>query len=635
MNGATPFLSTCILESIESIFYFARSFDAEYLNLGFVDLHQALLMQIILRLNKKYINLIDNNIQGFKSYIKGVFDMKNNANSSSSTEIQSATPSGLLFWNRFEAEGNVLPSEIGPDVQLADRFINSWDYAEIVPGKFGNGLWIDRDANDYDSMVGGNFFGTSLQDMALTPERGAIEFWFTFKYDASTEDHAYFFQNATQLTGDFTDSINSNVWIAAIWSGWSSNEKNFEFMMDNVSDSQPGAFIETPSFSAAPGGSLEFVDGTTYHMAYVWDSNGIDSTSDTMRIYVDGEKVASGNQALPTGSFDPYLYLGTVPNPFPDRTGFYDSVVGVTDNLKIWNYGKSDFSDRFVEGIGPQQEIVGTVGDDDLTGTSGADIIRGLAGSDTIQGLAGADTISAGLGNDLVSADDGDDEVTGDGGDDIVLGGAGNDTLSGGIGQDRLLGQAGNDNLFGGNGRDRLNGGDGDDVLKGGFGNDIANGGTGNDSLSGDSGHDTLTGSFGNDLLAGGAGNDTLIGVEPSIVGSGFGFGASEVDILRGGLGSDTFVLGNASRVYYSDGDPLTTGDSDYALIKDFNASEDVIQLHGSQALYSLDIYTVSSGVFEAALIYDPGIAERAEIIGILQNVSADLNLTSTAFSYV
>lgn len=561
--------------------------------------------------------------------------MKNNANSSSSTEIQSATPSGLLFWNRFEAEGNVLPSEIGPDVQLADRFINSWDYAEIVPGKFGNGLWIDRDANDYDSMVGGNFFGTSLQDMALTPERGAIEFWFTFKYDASTEDHAYFFQNATQLTGDFTDSINSNVWIAAIWSGWSSNEKNFEFMMDNVSDSQPGAFIETPSFSAAPGGSLEFVDGTTYHMAYVWDSNGIDSTSDTMRIYVDGEKVASGNQALPTGSFDPYLYLGTVPNPFPDRTGFYDSVVGVTDNLKIWNYGKSDFSDRFVEGIGPQQEIVGTVGDDDLTGTSGADIIRGLAGSDTIQGLAGADTISAGLGNDLVSADDGDDEVTGDGGDDIVLGGAGNDTLSGGIGQDRLLGQAGNDNLFGGNGRDRLNGGDGDDVLKGGFGNDIANGGTGNDSLSGDSGHDTLTGSFGNDLLAGGAGNDTLIGVEPSIVGSGFGFGASEVDILRGGLGSDTFVLGNASRVYYSDGDPLTTGDSDYALIKDFNASEDVIQLHGSQALYSLDIYTVSSGVFEAALIYDPGIAERAEIIGILQNVSADLNLTSTAFSYV
>lgn len=562
--------------------------------------------------------------------------MKNNANLPSSESIQSATPSGLVFWNRFEAEGNVLPSEIGPDVQLADRFINSWDYAEIVPGKFGNGLWVDRDANDYDSMVGGNFFGTSLQDMALTPERGAIEFWFTFKYDASTEDAAFFFMNANQLAGDFSGSdMNTNVVINAGWSGWSSNGKSFYIYMDNVSDSQPLALIQTPDFSAAPGGSLGFVDGTTYHMAYVWDSNGIDSTSDTMRMYVDGVKVASGSPVLPTGSFDPYLYVGTVPNPFPDRTGFYDSVVGITDNLKIWNYGKSDFSDRFVEGIGPQQEIVGTVGDDDLTGTSGADIIRGLAGSDTIQGLAGADTISAGLGNDLVSADDGDDEVTGDGGDDILLGGEGNDTLSGGIGQDRLVGQAGNDNLFGGNGRDRLNGGNGDDLLRGGFGNDIANGGTGNDSLSGDGGDDTLTGSFGNDLLAGGAGNDTLIGVEPSTAGSGVGFGAGEVDALRGGLGNDIFVLGSASRVYYSDGDPLTTGDSDYAWIKDFNASEDVIRLHGSQALYSLDIYTVSSGVFEAALIYDPGIAERAEIIGILQNVSADLNLTSTAFSYV
>ena len=235
--------------------------------------------------------------------------MKNNANSSSSTVLQSATPPGLVFWNRFEAEGNVLPSEIGPDVQLADRFINSWDYAEIVPGKFGNGLWIDRDANDYDSTVGGNFFATNLQEMALTPEQGAIEFWFTFKYDASTEDHAYFFICGSELTGDFDDMNINTFSIEAGWSGWSENGKYFSFRMDNQADDQPAILIRTPDFSAAPGGSLGFVDGTTYHMAYVWDSNGIDSTSDTMRMYVDGEKVASGNQALPTGSFDPYLEL--------------------------------------------------------------------------------------------------------------------------------------------------------------------------------------------------------------------------------------------------------------------------------------------------------------------------------------
>ncbi len=205
----------------------------------------------------------------------------------------------------------------------------------------------------------------------------------------------------------------------------------------------------------------------------------------------------------------------------------------------------------------------------------------------------------------------------------------------GGNGADRLNGGDGDDSLRGGVGNDILLGEAGDDTISGSDGNDVANGGAGNDNLSGYVGSDSLVGSFGNDVLAGGAGNDTLTGIESSTAGSGVGFGAGEVDTLRGGLGGDTFVLGNASRVYYSDGNPLTTGDSDYALIKDFNASEDVIRLHGSQVLYSLDIYTVSSGVFEAALIYDPGIAERAEIIGILQNVSSDVSLTSAAFSYV
>ena len=567
--------------------------------------------------------------------------------------VPSALPSGLIFWNRFEAEGEVLPSEVGPDVLLANRFIDSWDYAEIAPGKFGNGLWIDRDANDYDSMVGGNFFGTNLQDMALTPQQGAIEFWFTFKYDSSTEDHAYFFINGSELTGDF-DDINLNTFeIMAGWSGWSGNGKYLWFNMDNKADDQPGITVRTPDFSAGPGGKWGFEDGTTYHFAYVWDSAGIDSTSDTMRMYIDGEEAASGAQALPKGSFDPYMYLGTLPNPYPDRTGFYDSVVGINDNMKIWNYAKTDFSDRFVEGVGPQEDMVGTAGEDDLTGTNAPDTIRGLAGADTIQGLGGADTIFAGFGDDLVSADDGNDEVAGDSGNDNLLGGAGNDTLKGGIDQDRLLGQAGNDTLLGGSGRDRLNGGEGNDTLKGNWGgdtllgdagddilrgedgNDIAHGGAGDDDLADYSGTNTLIGGFGNDTLTGGLGRDTLIGVETASAGTGTGFGAGEVDSLRGGKGKDTFVLGNANRVFYSDGDPLTIGDLDHALIKDFNVAEDVIRLHGARVSYSLDIYTVGAGKLDAAIMYDPGITDRAEIIGIVQNVASDFAITGSAFSFV
>lgn len=273
-------------------------------------------------------------------------------------KIDGNTGSGLVLWNRFETKDVVVPdvllSEVGPDIHLRNHLINKWTEAKIIPGKFGNGLFVNNDiVNGWDT-TGANFFGTSLEEMSLTSKQGTIEYWFTFKYDSSTEDHAYFFHNATTLEGHFPgdsigQNINTNVALAAGWSGWSSNGKTFFLYMDDVSDSQPAVSITTPSFSAAPGGSLGFVDGTTYHFAFAWDSSGIDSSSDTMRIYVDGVNVASGSAALPAGAFDPYLYVGTAPNSGSLST-VYDAVKGVSDNLKIWNYAKTDYSDRFEEG---------------------------------------------------------------------------------------------------------------------------------------------------------------------------------------------------------------------------------------------------------------------------------------------
>ena len=160
-------------------------------------------------------------------------------------------------------------------------------------------------------------------------------------------------------------------------------------------------------------------------------------------------------------------------------------------------------------------------------------------------------------------------------------------------------------------------------------------GGNGSDSLSGGVNDDTLEGGFGNDNLDGGEGDDKLIGVDSTTAGSGVGFGAGEVDTLTGAAGGDTFVLADATRVYYSDGDPLTLGDSDYALITDFNISEDTIQLKGSADLYSLDFFTSSTGTIDALLIYDPGVTARGEAIGILQNASTDLTISSEGFSFV
>lgn len=301
----------------------------------------------------------------------------------------------------------------------------------------------------------------------------------------------------------------------------------------------------------------------------------------------------------------------------------------------------------------PPPDIIGTEGDDVLTGTNRGELIDGQGGNDILQGLggndqifgggdndlisagAGNDTVEGGTGSDVISGNNGNDQLSGNEGQDDILGGDGNDEINGGDDSDRLLGEAGNDTINGDNGNDTIDGGNGNDTINGGNGIDSLFGGNGSDSLSGGVNNDTIEGGFGNDNLDGGEGDDRLIGVDSTTVLSGVGFGAGEVDTLTGAAGGDTFVLADATRVYYSDGDPFTLGDSDYALITDFNASEDRIQLKGSADLYSLDFFPSTTGTIDALLIYDPGVTARGEAIGILQNASTDLTISSPGFSFV
>ena len=301
----------------------------------------------------------------------------------------------------------------------------------------------------------------------------------------------------------------------------------------------------------------------------------------------------------------------------------------------------------------PAPDIIGTEGDDVLTGTNRGEKIQGLGGDDILQGLGGNDgifgddgndlisagdgndTVEGGAGTDLISGDNGDDNLNGQSGQDDIFGGEGNDQINGGGESDQLLGEAGNDTINGEDGNDTINGGSGSDTVNGGNGIDRLFGGNDNDQITGGVGSDTLTGGFGNDSLDGGEGDDELIGVDPTTTGSGVGFGAGEQDTLTGGAGSDKFVFADATRVYYSDGDPSTTGDSDFGLVKDFNASEDVIQLQGSADLYELDFFPTSTGSINAALIYDPEVLARGEVIGILENVSTDLTISEPAFTFV
>ena len=206
---------------------------------------------------------------------------------------------------------------------------------------------------------------------------------------------------------------------------------------------------------------------------------------------------------------------------------------------------------------------------------------------------------------------------------ELLQGTSGNDSINGFAGNDTINGLAGNDSLLGGGDNDNVNGDGGDDILKGGNGNDTVDGGTGNDRVLGNNGNDFLTGGEGNDRVFGQNGSDVIIGVDPNNNTPGL----NEADVLTGGADADTFILGDDTQAFYDDGVDGSRGNTDRAVINDFDkASGDIIQLHGTPGDYQLR--TVPR--------LDPKntqILYKGELIGIVKNVT-DLDLNGSEFQY-
>ncbi|MCA1990829.1 MAG: hypothetical protein LDL41_02110 [Coleofasciculus sp. S288] len=303
---------------------------------------------------------------------------------------------------------------------------------------------------------------------------------------------------------------------------------------------------------------------------------------------------------------------------------------------------------RNMEPLGEEADnspvIYGSNGDDNLMGSSANQEIFGYSGNDIIDGGAGDDTLDAGEGDDTLDGGIGNDSLFGNIGNDSLNGGIGNDTLYGQEGIDRLYGNTDNDTLYGGSdndilygekgddylvgqtGNDTLEGNEGNDTLDGNEGNDTLKGGIGDDSLFGNIDDDTLYGDEGNDTLNGGEGNDTLIGANPTLADP----GVSEVDLLQGMSGGDTFVLGDAIKAFYTQDGTAEQGRTDYGNIADFNPSEDVIRLHGNASNYQL----VNLGS-QTEIFYGETDSPQDELIGIIQGAFPVLNLSSSQFIYV
>lgn len=251
----------------------------------------------------------------------------------------------VTFWNKLGSETEILNSEIGPGIQLASYLIPDWAQAQILPGQFGNGLFVNHDTNEGWANDGGNFFAIDLAQTTLTPARGTIEFWFTFLYDSGTHNHAPFFKTIDAFANHFNGGYpRADVSLQGTWGGWDYGTYGKWFCF-----SVAGVDVCTPEYSAGPGGALDFQSGTTMHFAFVWDASGIDGTADTIRIYVDGRQWAATQEKLQiTGELDQFMYIGSSPN-YDGWDHYYNAVKGITDNFIIRDVAKTNFSDRFNE----------------------------------------------------------------------------------------------------------------------------------------------------------------------------------------------------------------------------------------------------------------------------------------------
>jgi len=233
-------------------------------------------------------------------------------------------------------------------------------------------------------------------------------------------------------------------------------------------------------------------------------------------------------------------------------------------------------------------------------------------------------TYTGGSANDTLTLGNGDNVITAGRGHDTIVVGNGNNVINLGLGIDSVT-TGDNTGISFAHAlkelhldlaTEKLGGCAEGDTLSGGF-----NSVTGTflaDTMVAGSRDITLVGGPGNDTLHAGSGNDTLIGVDPAVANP----GQREIDHLVAGSGSDLFVLGDSSSVYYNSGHLRGGGKGDYALVQHFDPSLDTLQLHGNSSDYLTGIMTVN-GQQGLGIFCDPNhlghLTPNSELIAIVQ----------------
>ncbi len=221
----------------------------------------------------------------------------------------------LLLWNKLGSEAEVTASETGENGELVGTG-HAYETA-----RFGNG-YVRTDVSSYVK------FPQSVLENCRS--RGTLEFWINPK----VTNPLAFSYGAFMPVGL---SINGSGAFAFVrWGDGTTGQGicggiNFDGTLHRTPD-EDEQFVATI--------------GTPFHIALVWDVEGIDGTTETIRIYRDGAVIGISTETWDDNSTVTYdnFYIGTSPDG-----GGYDKYI--MDNIKVWKYAKTDYSDIEVENI--------------------------------------------------------------------------------------------------------------------------------------------------------------------------------------------------------------------------------------------------------------------------------------------
>jgi hypothetical protein len=230
----------------------------------------------------------------------------------------------IALWNRLGSDPEVTHSPIGPNGQIVGA-------VQYATGKFGDGFSPQPRTGDHN--VPNNY--VRVDELGLG-QQGCIEFWYQPTWNNWSVGHVVELLYYGKLGSP-------GVGLGIQYNDW-------QGLLSFGAADGPGHSMQK---SVIPEFVPQWSTTHPFHLALTWDGTAA-TVADRLRVFFDGAEVPtqrwlSGDPRFANWPAGMSLWLATRIQPGDWNRHNWEGGEGVIDNIKVWNYPKTDFSDRFTE----------------------------------------------------------------------------------------------------------------------------------------------------------------------------------------------------------------------------------------------------------------------------------------------